>query len=44
MLSNSIVKPEKPATTQDEVIELLWAFVLKVVTCAPINLQDAPEV
>lgn len=44
MLSNSIHPTEKLATTADEVIELLRVFVLKVVTCAAINLQDAPEV
>ncbi|KAH1890523.1 hypothetical protein KXW70_008011, partial [Aspergillus fumigatus] len=43
MLSNSIHPTEKLATTADEVIELLRVFVLKVVTCAAINLQDAPE-
>jgi hypothetical protein len=44
MLSNSIHPAEELATTVDEVIELLRVFVLKVVTCAAINLQDAPEV
>lgn len=44
MLSNSIHPTEKLATTVDEVIELLRVFVLKVVTYAAINLQDAPEV
>jgi hypothetical protein len=44
MLSNSIHPTEKLATTLDEVIELLRVFVLKVVACAAINIQDAPEV
>jgi hypothetical protein len=44
MLSNSIDPTEKPATTQAEAIDLLWVFVCKVITCADIDVQDAPKV
>lgn len=44
MLSNSIHPTKKLAITVDEVIELLRVFVLKIITCTAINLQDTPEV
>jgi hypothetical protein len=44
MLSESIDPTKEPATTLDEAIDLLWVFVCKVVTCADIDVQDAPKV